>query len=243
MFPLSQPAVQDEGRLRQHRQQRMMTVASRPARVVTPGRALLGARALQHRRIQIQREALPGTTQEPQQPDPQRPPETLDARLGETMEEAAHRVGARPAGQTQQRMQRAIRASHLGVREAARAHHHADEERRQRVAQRDGVGTGQLPRQMRLHLAGIADLLKEGDEADQPAEGRDRPGSFREFDFGGVEKRGYKSLHRSVPFWVRGWSCQTHSASDPRNRTTFFHLSFSGSTGLDDEIELRHEPL
>ena len=166
-----------------------MTVASRPARVVTLGRALLGARALQHRRIQIQREALLGRAQKPQQPDPQRPPETLDARLGEAMEKTAHRVSPRPARQPQQRVERAIRASHLGVREAARTHHHADEERRQRMPQRDGVGTGQLPRQMRLHLAGIADLVEEGDEAGQPSEGRDGPWSLGEFDFGGVEKR------------------------------------------------------
>jgi hypothetical protein len=30
----------------------------------------------------------------------------------------------------------------------------------------------------------VADLPKEGDEADEPAEGRDRPGSFRELNFG-----------------------------------------------------------
>ena len=166
-----------------------MTVAARTARVVTPGRALLGARALQHRRIQIQREALLGRAQEAQQPDPQWPPETLDARLGETMEKTAHRIGPRPARQPQQGVERAIRASQLGVREAARAHHHADEERRQRVARRDGVGTGQLPRQMCLHLAGIADLVEERDEAGQTFEGRDGPWSLGEFDFGEIEKR------------------------------------------------------
>jgi hypothetical protein len=105
------------------------------------------------------------------------------------MEETAHRIGAGPAGQAQQRMERAIGAGQFGVSETARAHHHANDERGQRMAQRDGVGAGQLPGQMGLQLARIADLVQEGDETGQPAEGRDGPGSLPKFDFGRVEKR------------------------------------------------------
>lgn len=192
-----------------------------------------GARARQHRRIQIQREARLGTTQQPQQPAPQRRPETLDARLSETMEESTHRVGPRPTGQVQQRGERAGRAGHFRVRETARAHHHADEESRQRVARRDGVGTGQRPRQMCLHLAGITDLVQEGDEAGQPPKGVTGRGVCVSLTLAEWKKEGLEMSASFCSFLGASLFEQTHSASDPRNRTTFFHLSFSGLIGLN----------
>jgi len=167
----------------------MMTGGDRAGAGVTLGRALLGARALKHRRIQIQAEALLGQRKQPEQPDPQRAPETLDARLGETMEETAHRIGTGPAGQAQQRMERAIGAGHFGVERNDAPPTITPMMNAVSVWPSGWRWAGQLPGQMRLQLAGITDLVQEGDETGQPAEGRDGPWSLPKFDFGWVEKR------------------------------------------------------
>ena len=156
------------------------------------------ARSLEHRRIQIQREPLGRTHDHLQEPDPQRPPELLDGTLGKAVEQPAHRVRAGPALQPQQGVQGAIGTSYFCVGEAPRPGKDPDDKRGERVRQGDGVGTGQLPGQMRLHLRGKTALVEEGEEAGQAAEGGDGARRVGEFDFGFPEKRAYNRVHRSV---------------------------------------------
>jgi len=66
-----------------------------PGRASIPrslARALLLAFATEHRRIQVEREALLGTGDQAQKPAPERPPELLEVGLGEAEEEMADGV-------------------------------------------------------------------------------------------------------------------------------------------------------
>jgi len=211
-----------QGRLGQHRQKRMMALAPRPAWVIPLGGSLLMARTLEDRRVQVQGKALRRPTHLPQQPPPQRPPETLDGTLAKAVKQPAHGVGPRPPRQAHQRVQSPVGSRPLGVRKPARSGDHANHKRQQSVGQRDRVGTAQLPRHVALHLLGKAALLQKGYEAGQTAKGGNRTGSLRQFDFGFSKKRSDNRMHRSVPIRSQWFLNQTYSASGPWNRTTFF---------------------
>ncbi len=147
--PTAQPAVQDERRLGQHRQQRVMTVAPLAPGIEPLARAFLLALAAKHRRIQVQREAAGGTLKQPQEPAPERPPEGLNVSLGEAQEEVADRVITGKALQPQQRVQNPIRPQPLAVGEALRPDHDRHQKGRERMRQRNGVvgsrfGKGQM---------------------------------------------------------------------------------------------------
>ena len=109
-------------------------------------------------------------------------------------------IRSRPTPNAQQRVQRPVGTRQFSVREAAGTGEDPDDKRCEGVGQRDGVGAGQLPGQMRLHLLGEPALFQKGDETGQPAERRYRAGCLREFDFGFSKKWRYNWVHRSVPF-------------------------------------------
>ena len=189
--PTAQPAAEDEGRLRQHRQQRMMAVAPLALGIATLERALLFALATEHRRIQIEREAGLGAGHQPQEPAPERTPERLEVGLGKAEEEVADRVITGEARQPQHGVEHAVSAQPAAVGEALRAGHRGHEEGGETVSQRDGVvGSGFGERHPPLHLGSETDLAQEGDETGQAAEGGDGLGCFLQNELGVAEEGG-----------------------------------------------------
>lgn len=65
-----------------------------------------------------------------------------------------------PARHAEPGVQRPVGTRPFGVREAAGPGDAPDDKRRQGVGQPDGAGTGQLPRQMRLHRPGKSTLFQ-----------------------------------------------------------------------------------
>ena len=116
------------------------------------------------------------------------------------MKQSADRIGSRPTPDAQQGVQGAVGTRHFSVSQAAGTGDNTDDKGRKCVRQRDGVGTGQLPGQMRLQLPGKVTLFQKGDETGQPAKRGNRSRSLCEFDFGFSKKRRYNRVHRSVPF-------------------------------------------
>jgi hypothetical protein len=82
--------MQDEDRLRQPGQQRMMAVAPLAPGIEPLARPFLPAFPAEYRRIQIQRESARRAPQQPQQPTPER----LNVRLREAAEKLPDGVSA-----------------------------------------------------------------------------------------------------------------------------------------------------
>jgi hypothetical protein len=176
-----------------------MAVAPLAPGIEPLARALLLALATEHRRIQVQREPRLGTLDQAEQPAPERPPEALDVGPGEAPEEVADGVIAGEALQPEEGVRDAVGAQPLAVGEALGPDHDGHEERREGVSQGDGVvGSRRRKGQAALHLLGEADGAEEGDEAGQPAEGRDGPGSFVQNQLGGAKEGGNWGAGRFV---------------------------------------------
>jgi hypothetical protein len=106
-------------------------------------------------------------------------------------EKVADRVITGKVFQPQHCVQDVIGAQPFAVGEALRPDHDGHQERRERMRQRDGfVGRRFGKRQMLLHLPGKTNLAEEGDEAGQPAEGRNRLGRFVQNHLGFAKQRG-----------------------------------------------------
>ena len=186
-------------RLRQHGQQRMMTVMPLAPGIEPLASALLFSLATEHRRIQIQREARGGTAQKQQHPTPERTPELLDVRLGETEEEVADGVIAGKAREALHRVEHALGPQPFRVGEAPRPHDDGQEKGGECMSQRDGVVGGGLGEgQMLLHLPGQPDLTEEGNETGQPANGGNGLGRFLQNQLGFAKERGNFGAGRFV---------------------------------------------
>lgn len=167
-----------------------MTVAPLAPRIESLARPFLLSLPAEHRRIQVQREPGYRTPDQPQQPPPERTPERLDVRLPKPEEEVTDRVIAGKAGQAQHRVEDAVGAQPFTMGEPPSPHHDGHQERRQRMRQRNGVVGGRFgERQMLLNFAGEAGLAREGDEAGQTAEGRNRLGRFVQNQLGFPKER------------------------------------------------------
>ena len=166
----AQPSMENARGLGQHRQQRVVALASGPMRVVALGRAFLLAAALEDRRIQIETEALGGRSEEGQNPAPERTPKRLDGPLGEPAKEITDRVGARKPGDAKHGVERLVGPQPVGMSESARPDKHRAQEGHQRVGGRDRVGAAQLEGHRVLELGGQTEAAKKLDQADHAAE-------------------------------------------------------------------------
>src|ERR1043165_2579965 len=111
--------MQKEGRFRKDGQDRVMTFAPRPSRIIALGRSFLCSSPLKDRRIQIQVKSLLGTGEHRQKPTPKRTPKGLDVSLGEAEKEIAHRIGAGKTNNAQNGVQGAVRAEPISMGKAA----------------------------------------------------------------------------------------------------------------------------
>lgn len=132
--------MQDQRRLREHRQQRVMAVASRTPRVVALGCALLRALAIEHRAVQIQREALRGRRHQRQQPAPERTEKRLDPALRKASEKPQHRILAGKPADAQHRVQRLVETQPAAVRKARSTDDGRKQKRPESLRRRDRVG-------------------------------------------------------------------------------------------------------
>jgi hypothetical protein len=116
-----------------------------------------------------------GTLEQPQEPAPKWPPESLNLSLGEAEEEVADRVTTGKALQAQQGVQNTIRPQPLAVGQALCPDDDRHQKCRERVHQRDGVVGGS-----------------------RFAKGRNRLGRFVQNQLGIAEQRGNFGAGRFV---------------------------------------------
>ena len=195
-----------------------MTFAPRTPRVVTLRRALLRALAIEHRAVQIQREALRGRRHQPQQPAPERTEKRLDPALRKAPEKAQHRIFAGEPADARHRLQRvagclrarpsgclwqavslrsAVKTPAAAVRKTRRADEVRKQKRRESLRRRDRIGRSVAPRhrRRRCRLA-KSRMAQPRDETGQPAKERDRLGRGPQSDLAPAAKRG--KIHHLV---------------------------------------------
>lgn len=165
--------MEDEARLREHRQQGMVARPAVFARVVTLQRAFLAAVALEDRRVQVQTVALCSHRQAFHLPLDQRREQPLHVAHAELPEQIADRVIAWETAHAQQGLQGPVATQPVGVRESPGPDQHRHQKRGEGRCRIDVVRRAPPDRHMLADLADEADLAEISNEDGHPAEGRD----------------------------------------------------------------------
>src|SRR5207302_8379891 len=131
--PTAQPAMQNEVRFRQNRQQGMMRGASVFARVRSFQRSLLSSVAFKYGGIQVQAVAPFPLGQSPHLPRPQRRVESVILSLPKTLEPVADGIVGREPSNPQHLLQGLIGAQQSRVRKTSSPRQHRQQKRRERL--------------------------------------------------------------------------------------------------------------